>query len=132
MLNNYCVCCGDIIPEGRQICHKCEVAKMMSKDELITVTFTKGENPCLHIKNSYLITDSDSIKSTLKFIHYDPLYKDLQKSGYTRTLQSEYQEWKAHNFLYRIGYKRERTGSVDIDQHEPKLCRFIYAILSIF
>ena len=23
-MDNYCVCCGEIIPEGRQVCWRCE------------------------------------------------------------------------------------------------------------
>ena len=68
----------------------------------------------------------------LEYIHTKEGYKTLCESGYTRTIKSEYREWKAHNFLYRIGFMRSRTGSVDIDQNEPMWRRFIYAILSIF
>ena len=24
MRDNRCVCCGDVIPEGRQVCYRCE------------------------------------------------------------------------------------------------------------
>jgi hypothetical protein len=101
-------------------------------DNQFDVYITTGENPCLHIKNSYQITDKKAIKHTLEFIHRTNMYKYLQANGYTRTLQSEYREWKGHNTLYRLGIAKERTGSVDIDQNEPKWRRFIYAILSIF
>lgn len=30
--NNTCVCCGEIIPEGRQICIKCERADKNDSD----------------------------------------------------------------------------------------------------
>lgn len=100
--------------------------------EEIKVTVALGENPCLHIENSYLIETKEGIMGALACIHETETYKHLKASGYTRTLKSEYQEWKAHNFLYKIGYKRERTKSVDIDQNETKLRKVIYAILSIF
>ncbi len=100
--------------------------------EEINVRVSLGENPCLHIENSYLITSKNGIKHTLETIRKTRMYKDLKASGYTRTPESEYQEWRAHNFLYRIGYKRERTKHVDIDQNESELRKFIYAILSIF
>lgn len=98
----------------------------------VDVGVTLGEDPCLHIENSYLITSDDGIRKTLEFIRATQMYKALKEAGYTRTPESEYQEWKAHNFLYRIGYKRERTKHVDIDQNESELRKFIYAILSIF
>ena len=96
------------------------------------ISFSYGENPCIHIKDSYLIQSKEDIKSMLEYIRSLSGYKQLQRDGYTRTFESEYREWKAHNFLYNIGFQRKRTGTVDIDQNEPKLCRFIYAILSIF
>ncbi len=99
---------------------------------MLNITFTYGENPCLSIKDSYVVKTSEGIKDVLNIIHKMPGYKDLQANGYTRSFKSEYQEWKAHNFLYRIGYKRDRTGSVDIDQNEPKWRRVAYAILSLF
>jgi predicted small secreted protein len=102
------------------------------KNKEVKVTVTLGEDPCLHIKNSYLIKTKEDIMRALEFIHTTRKYMVLKKGGYSRTLKSEYQEWAAHNFLYRMGYKRERTRSVDINQNETKLRKFIYAVLSIF
>jgi len=91
-----------------------------------------GQNLCLHINNSYLIESKKDIKVMLTYIHNSRKYKRLQARGYTRTFESEYREWRAHNVLYKLGFKRDRTGSVDIDNNEPKWRRFVYAILSIF
>ena len=96
------------------------------------IGFWYGDNPCLHIKDSHLIQKKQEIQMLLDYIHKLDGYKDLQAAGYTKTFKSEYREWRAHNFLYRIGYKRERTGSVDIDQNEPMWRRVVYAVLSIF
>lgn len=38
-MENRCVCCGEIIPEGRQICFICEVQNKTS--------YKKGYNACL-------------------------------------------------------------------------------------
>lgn len=100
--------------------------------EEINISVSLGENPCLHIENSYLLTSENLIKHVLEMIHETQMYEDLKKAGYNRTLESEYREWRAHNFLYEIGYERERTKHVDIDQNESGLRKFIYAILSIF
>ena len=96
------------------------------------IAYSYGQNPCLHIINSHLLQKSRHIKAELEYIHTLDGYKKLQAAGYTRTLASEYREWKAHNFLYRLGIARHRTGTCDIDQNEPIWRRFIYAILSIF
>lgn len=42
MTNNYCVCCGEIIPEGRQICPACESYESDSVKELAK-DICKGE-----------------------------------------------------------------------------------------
>ena len=96
------------------------------------IAFSYGKYPCLHIINSHLLKKGRHIKAELEYIHTLDGYKELQAAGYTRTLKSEYREWKAHNFLYRLGIARSRTGTTDIAQHESKWRRFCYAILSIF
>lgn len=98
----------------------------------IEVSFTTGDNPCIHIHNSYRVTDRKFIRYALECIHYMPEYKALQGTGYTRTLKSEYREWRAHNLLFRLGIFKERTGTADIAQNESILRRIGYAILSIF
>lgn len=130
-MENKCVCCGAVIPEGRQVCPNCEATKVVG-DLGLTVRFVYGENPCLHIENSYLITSGEEIKNILNYIRLHDGYKKLQSCGYTRTPNSEYREWKGHNTLYKLGYQRSRTCSADIDQNESKWRRIIYAILSIF
>lgn len=129
-MENKCVCCDEVIPEGRQVCPNCEAQTVIRGLGLnVICSFT---DKCLHIDNSYLITSDAEIKSALRYIRKTDAYKRLQGAGYTRTPESEYQEWKAHNVLYSWGIARERTGHVDIDQNEGKFRRFIYAILSNF
>lgn len=130
-MTNKCVCCGSVIPEGRLICPNCEAGKVLGGLG-IGVKFVYGDNPCLHIDNSYLITSGMEIKNILNYIRTLDGYKKLQSCGYTRTPNSEYREWRGHNTLYRLGIRRNRTGSVDIDQNEPMWRRLIYAVLSIF
>ena len=129
-MENKCVCCDEVIPEGRQVCPSCEARNVLCGLGL-KVTFSFIDK-CLHIDNSYLITSDAEIKSALRYIRKYDAYKRLQDAGYTRTPESEYQEWKAHNVLYSWGIARERTSHVDIDQNESKFRRFIYAILSNF
>ena len=105
--------------------------EMLDKYGILISISTNEENPCIHIKDSYKVTDKEDmtyILGKIWFYHFDELYG----AGFDRTWKSAFREWKAHNFLYKIGYKRERTGSVDIDQKESMWRRFLYAILSIF
>lgn len=45
MLNNYCVCCGEIIPEGRQVCPRCDDKRGVSPtlDSLRPLSHTERE-----------------------------------------------------------------------------------------
>ena len=41
-MNNTCICCGTIVPEGRQICPQCEDAlKNYEPDGVKTITIKK-------------------------------------------------------------------------------------------
>ena len=96
------------------------------------ITFTYDENPGMSIQNSYKVKSNDEIMYVLNRIHEMDEYKQMQEVGYTRTIESEFREWKAHNLLYRLGILKERTCTTDFAQNESKLFRFGYAILSIF
>lgn len=98
----------------------------------VKISVSTGDDPCLHIKDSWRVTDVYQQEYILGVLREVEEYQELQASGYSRTLKSELREWRAHNFLYKIGYKRERTGTTDIDQKESKFRRFIFAILSVF
>lgn len=98
----------------------------------LTVTFSTGDNPCIHIENSHNVKERATMEILLDYIHSTEDYKKLLEAGFTRTKGSQLREWIGHNFLYNVGYKGDQTGSVDIDQNEPKWRRFLYAIFSIF
>ena len=134
-MENECVFCGKELPEGYgDVCESCKALSELNAVEAAKkrVSFSYGDNPCIHIKNSYMVTRNEDIEEVLEYIRGMDGYKKLKEVGYTRTPRSEFNEWKGHNFFYRIGFLRSRTGSVDIDQNEPKWRRFVYAILSMF
>lgn len=135
-MGNKCISCGAELPaEGYDVCNDCKTAATelnLVEAAKKRISFSYGNNPCMSIKNSYLVTKNDDIREVLQYAHGLDEYKKLQAAGYTRTIDSEYREWKGHNTLYRLGVLKARTGSVDIDQKEPKLVRLFYAILSIF
>lgn len=37
MTEDRCVCCGEVVPEGTMICHKCESSKKKTKEGLTIV-----------------------------------------------------------------------------------------------
>ena len=77
----------------------------------------------LHIMIDYTITDDnlhipDSHKvSKFKMMGIlKTIKKDHPESHvFDRCLSSLYLEWICHNFLYEIGYERERTKDTDLD-----------------
>lgn len=84
----------------------------------------------IHIENSHNLSTREDIVNALTYIHSTEEYKELIAAGYTRTTKSQINEWLAHSRLWNWGYKRNRTGSVDLDQNESKFRKFIYFILT--
>ena len=46
----------------------------------------------------------------------------------TRTKASYVSEWKSHNRLYKIGYQRNRTKDVDLEEEINSTINFLYSI----
>ena len=84
----------------------------------------------IHVVNSYKIRSKTKIKEKIKEIMETVSFHELCVAGFRRTYKSMVNEWMAHNFLYEHNYKKESTGSVDIDQAEGLLRRFCYWILA--
>lgn len=102
---------------------------MFDENDSVKVSFNKKDLN-IHVENSYLHHDKTTIAAAIDSIIECPDFQQMQDLGFTRTRQSMINEWVAHNFLYYKGYQRDRTGSVDLDEGEPKWRRFIYWILA--
>lgn len=82
----------------------------------------------IHIENSYKITKRKEMKKILLTIQSKhPNCKVFSK----RSMNSLIFEWVAHNRLYKIGYRRDKTKDVDLDIEETWCRKLIYRILSI-
>ena len=86
----------------------------------------------IHIENSHELYTRQEVEEALTYIHSTFEYKKLVSMGYTRTLKSQIDEWRAHNVMWSWGYKRNRTGSVDLNQNESKFRKIIYSIIAFF
>lgn len=86
----------------------------------------------IHIENSHELYTRQEVIDALDYIHSTEEYKELAAAGYTRTLKEQVDEWIAHNVMWSWGYKRNRTGSVDLNQNESKFRKFIYSIIAFF
>lgn len=76
-----------------------------------TVTLRFGENS-VRVEQSFLWNGKEQIMEIIMFIR-----NYAQAHGYKieRAVTDLYGEYKLHNFLYAMGYKRESTGSCDLD-----------------
>jgi len=51
--------------------------------------------------------------------------------AFKRTRKSMYLEWMAHNFLFRMGIKKDKTTDVDLEYPQGWFKRLGYGILGI-
>lgn len=57
-MENRCVCCGSIIPDGRQVCRKCEVDILI----IVNKEYNDAYN-ISHVVNIYMSSDGNTIKA---------------------------------------------------------------------
>lgn len=81
----------------------------------------------VHIKDSYKITS----KSEMKEILYAIQHKRPECNTFKRSYNSLIAEWRTHNRLYRLGYQKSRTGSVDLNYPLKWYVELAYRILGI-
>lgn len=81
----------------------------------------------VHIKDSYKIIS----KSEMKEVLYAIQHKHPECNTFKRSYNSLIAEWRAHNRLYRLGYKRQRTGDVDLNYPLKWYVELAYRILGI-
>ena len=85
----------------------------------------------IHIENSHQITKSKDMDAIITIIMNKSCYKQLAAAGFARSKASLIREWKAHNVLHRLGFEKNRTEAVDLNQNETKLRRIGYFFLSM-
>ena len=89
MPDNACVCCGNTIPEGRQVCRSCEVAGqkmgLLNKPAIVTngdriramtneqlaEFITDGNEPCKMCANDYCNSDSKCVDGVLLWLRQE-------------------------------------------------------------
>lgn len=81
----------------------------------------------IHIQDSYKITS----KSEMSEVLYAIQHKHPECNSFKRDYKSLIAEWRAHNRLYKLGYKKQRTGSVDLNYPLKWYVELAYRILGI-
>lgn len=106
----------------------------MNKIELnlcgLDITITKNN---IHIKDSWKISTRDAQKYILTelrdFIDDSSITMDNPLNH--RSDYSLINEWVSHNNAYKLGYKKERTGSVDLNWPQKWYMSIVYFICSL-
>lgn len=95
------------------------------QDKRVIITFSQNN---IQIKDSYLITNDKHKEYIIDTILNS---KEFAERKYTRSKKSYLREWKAHNFLYKLGIQKQRTKDVDFSEYELLFKRICYFLLSI-
>jgi hypothetical protein len=102
---------------------------------LITFVYKNQTITCFISKDVFTIRDSWLIKKVadMKAI-IEIIKKRAERYGiaYTRTEASWIREWKTHNLLYNMNFKRSHTVDTDLSENESRFRRFCYFFLSLF
>lgn len=85
-------------------------------------------------QNNIHIEDSAFISKRNFGVALTTIYIESEKEGnhslvWKRSWESLEHEWAVHNFLYMVGYKRERTKDVDLDYPQKWWMTLAYNIL---
>ena len=80
----------------------------------------------INIQNSYRVKTIHDMKKVLYAIRD----KNLSRIVYIRSNFSMINEWRVHNLLYDLHYKRERTADVDLDYPQKWYIKLAYTLLS--
>lgn len=83
----------------------------------------------IHINDSYKIRKRSDMKSLLSYISASNRDNEVFKH---RPMYGLICEWRSHNLLFDLGYKRERTSSVDLNYPQRWYVRVAYFGLSKF
>lgn len=81
----------------------------------------------IHIQDSYKVTSKSKMSEVLYIIQHN--HPDC--NSFKRSYNSLISEWRTHNRLYRLGYKRNRTKDVDLNYPLKWYVELAYRILGI-
>ena len=84
------------------------------------------DDPSLSIYDSYRIKRISEIKDVLEVLMQ---YEKEYPTEWDRSLSSLEKEWVAHNICYYLGYERNRTGHVDLDNNDEDRYHSLLQIL---
>lgn len=96
------------------------------KEYIIKIHITESNTT---IVDSYRISSIKDMTNVLNKIKEE--CSDQSLAIHKRSIFSMVNEWRAHNLLYSLHIKRDRTGSVDLNIGQNICMKIAYTILSI-
>lgn len=84
----------------------------------------------IHIVDSYTIKMRETMRCVLVDLKEYLELKYIVSPFDHRSIKSMVNEWVAHNNLYKLGYKRERTCSVDLNYPQKWYMPILYWLFS--
>lgn len=85
------------------------------------------DNTCIY--DSYRVKKPNDMRGILWLIRSEVENNNMALNK--RSIWSMVHEWRAHNLLYSLGIKKDRTGSVDLNLGDPWYVKLGYKILSL-
>lgn len=96
----------------------------------LEITITRDN---INIKDSYQVRNPFEMRAILKkikeFLKENNITMDTPFNH--RSMCSMVREWVAHNNAYVLGYKKERTGNVDLNYPQKWYVKVLYFMLSL-
>ena len=80
----------------------------------------------IKIFDSYMMSKAEFLEALDEI---QGLYPD--HIAFKRSRRSMILEWQAHNFLYWLGIKKDKTADVDLDYPQPWIKRLAYGVLGV-
>ena len=84
----------------------------------------------IHIVDSYTIKKRKTMRHVLGDLKESLELKHIVSPFDERSIKSMVNEWVTHNNLFWLGYKRERTGSVDLNCPQKWYMPILYWLFS--
>lgn len=85
----------------------------------------------INIKNSYKIDNRLEMEMILNVLKDEVKDEHLKSPFDKRDIKGMVREWVAHNNLYKLGYKRNRTCNLDLNYPQKWYAPIAYLISSL-
>ena len=108
-----CVCCGAVIPEGRQVCPSCEGKKMANEKRLIDAYQFRGKHEVAEVNGKLCsvicyadIVNAPTVDAVEVVRCKDCVYGKLDKAAYYHDVYGDENDTTLYHCLYGFGHNK--------------------------